>query len=144
MTRCKLSLRSLTLVVVLSAATLAWSQAPTVKGSFTLPMEARWGQVTLAPGEYTFVIAHDVSSPEKLELRRDGRFLGYILAAARDDAGNGRESSMLLQRSGNTYAVKELRIGEVALYSYQIPKVRTAQLAQASETTSVPIRASGK
>jgi hypothetical protein len=143
MSRYKISLRIVPLVVLLSAATLAWSQAPLAKGSFTLPMEARWGQFALVPGDYTFVISHDITSPEKVELRHDGAFVGFILAAARDD-GNFNQSSMLLQRTGDTYAVKELRIGDLGVFSYRVPKVRMSQLAQGPATTSVPVRASGK
>lgn len=143
MSRYKILTRVVPVVVLLWAATLAWSQAPLAKGSFTLPVEARWGQLALVQGDYTFVVRHDASAPELLELRHDGAFVGYILPAAHDE-GNFAASSMLLQRVGDGYAVKELRIGGVGAYSYKLPSARMSQLAQASGTKTVPVRASGK
>lgn len=140
----KMLLRMVPLVVLLWTATLAWSQAPLAKGSFTLPMQARWGQVALAPGEYTFVIPDKLAVPQLLELRHDGKFVAYILATAQGD-GNFNGSSVLLQRSGNTFAVKELRIGRVADFSYKLPTARASeQVAQAPEINSVPIVTAAK
>lgn len=143
MNRSRISLKIASLVVVLCAATLAWSQAPLAKGSFTLPMPVRWGSLSLAQGDYTFSITHNLSTPI-LELRHDGRFVGFIVSAARDDT-NAKKSSMLLQMTAGGYAVKELTISEVAAFSYAVPKIKRGEIvAQGAPDTSVPVQISRK
>ncbi len=139
MSRYKISMRILPVLVLLSAATLARAQAPVAKGSFTLPMQARWGDLALAPGNYTFVIPRDLTSPERVEVRRDGKFVGYVLTATRDESKSS-ESSMELQISGDTYAVSELRIKDAGVFTYAIPKTERMKLAHGA--TSIAVSAS--
>lgn len=127
------------IVVLLFAATLV--QAQDLKGSFTLPMEARWGQIAMAPGEYTFSMARGPNSPGVLQLRHNGVFVGNLLTASHDSATSS-QSSLLLEQSDGMYAVRSLRIADVGVFNYNAPKTTTRQVAQRS--TAIPVHASGR
>lgn len=129
------------MVVLVFAATLVPSQAQELRGSFALPMEARWGQFALAPGDYTFSMARAPNSTGALLLRRNGISLGYILTATRGNESSS-QSSLLLEQSDGTYSVRALRIPEVGVFTYNVPKPKARQVAQRS--TAIPVNASGK
>src|SRR2546428_6773761 len=46
--------KRLALAIGLLAASVSTAYAQSARGSFTLPHEARWGNVLLSPGVYTF------------------------------------------------------------------------------------------
>jgi hypothetical protein len=139
MTRKEKLLRILPLVLLLTAA-LARAQEPTTKYSFTLPAETRWAGMALVPGDYTFVISHDPMAASVLQLRHEGRFVGHVLMGPGGDA-NFENSSIVLEKSGSAYAVKELRLGQVGVFTYNLPKPKMERIA--SSETAISIR-SGK
>jgi hypothetical protein len=138
MNRYRLLTRTAPLVLLLLTAALAKAQMPLARGSFTLPEEVRWGSATLEPGDYTFVIQNRAVAPETLQLRHDGKIVATLLALGHEDA-NFQNSSLLLQKVGDSYAVQKLRIGEVGVFTYAMPNAKRAHLAQAVPTAAIPV-----
>lgn len=135
-------LKTAALAAVLVSA-LSLVQAQNVKGSFNLPMEVHWGRAILAPGAYTFSMSSQSASlPAILQLQREGRFVGNVLTMSQDPAKSG-ESSLLLTQAGGIYAVRELRVGNVGVFTYAIPKQKIIRVAQ-DNTVKLPVSSLGK
>jgi hypothetical protein len=76
-------------------------------GKFTLPMEVRWGENTLPPGDYTFAINPQVT-PYTAKVTGNNRTF-FVMAVSSDDRFSG-QSSLLLTRRGQTGVIRELHL----------------------------------
>jgi hypothetical protein len=98
------------LAVVLSAG-LAKSQV--VKGTFTLPVEVRWGGATLPAGDYTLRV-DDISVPQLIRVEGEGKS-AFILAGSHDPFAISNLSQLVLVETAHGYAVRSLEVGEVGV-----------------------------
>jgi hypothetical protein len=99
------------------------AQAQTARGTFKLPVEARWGTMILAPGEYDFTIS-DAVGGKILTVRsvETGR-AGMILASNVASLGSEKGSMLLLSKSDSGTYVKSLSLGDSGvMLNYTTPK----------------------
>jgi hypothetical protein len=117
------------------------ADAQVFQGKFTLPFQARWGQATLAAGEYSFTVDTLSWTGYTLRLYRGGKGVGMILAQSYDKSYSG--NAELIVEQGTVCTLRLPRVGIVLQYAPQRPKHITApeerQLAQL-----VPVAAAGK
>jgi hypothetical protein len=122
----------------------ARSQNYVQAGSFTLPFEARWGQVKLPAGTYSFLV--DAAHNEVIILQGT-RSLGIAIVSelAWHDAGKFEKPSMLCVRHDSTYSVRALKLpAEGTLYFFP-PKDKNRTVTQAPELIqSVPVTVAGQ
>jgi hypothetical protein len=80
-------------------------------GKFTLPFEANWNGITLAPGHYTFRFDRPLGT---MSLVRGGKHVGMLLAqsANREIPGG---SSLMLEETAGVITVRELRLADWGL-----------------------------
>ena len=97
------------LLAVLGAALSAGPlRAEDLIGKFTLPIEARWGQATLPPGDYSFRINPEVAPYMATVSGPEGTF--FLNAAASSDQKFSGRSSLVLARRGRTGVVREMHL----------------------------------
>lgn len=109
--------------------------AETVRGTFKLPVTARWGKMLLAPGEYEFVV--DTSSATRVVTitSKDTGWSGMVLASAIDDARTSSGSAMTLVKSEDTTYVKTVYLNDAGVaLEFSMPKAM-AKLAKAASPT---------
>jgi len=138
--------RSFNVVKVLHPAVLAGGLSASlasaqVQGKFTLPFEARWGQATLPPGEYSFNL--DTARVANIALVRQGqRTVALIMADSQTEQHEVTGSSALVAvRSGGKYRIRALRLAEAGVVlEYMPPKAERQILARAPQLLQrVPI-----
>jgi hypothetical protein len=87
-------------------------QAQTVRGSFKLPVEAHWGKMVLAPGEYQFTL-NDALGGRILTVRSlETGWSGMVMSSDASDLGSDRETKLLLTTSETGTYVRALCLGE--------------------------------
>jgi hypothetical protein len=130
--------RSFKLVAPLGLALLAGCFTANVasgqtayKGSFTLPFEARWGNVVLSPGEYSFTVDHGTVAG-KVTLRAEtGRALGFVMNEAVYDRQTFDRSELVLVLSGGNYIVRAVRMADLGVtLEYSVPGTGKQQIVQ--------------
>jgi hypothetical protein len=122
--------RSFKLVAPLGLALLAGcltanlaSAQEAYRGKFTLPFEARWGQVVLPAGQYSFTLDHGTVSGIVSVRGETGRALGFITNPAISDGQTFDRCELILVRSGENYTIRALRLPELGLtLEYSVPK----------------------
>ena len=111
--------------------------AETVRGTFQLPVAAHWGKMTLAPGEYEFVV--DTTSATRvvtITSKQTGRS-SMILASAIDEARTSSGSEMKLAKSEDTMYVKTLYLKDAGVaLEFSGPKPMTKLAKAASPATA--------
>jgi len=133
-----LTLCSLLLALLASCLGAASANAQEVKGTFTLPFDARWGKAILPAGPYSFTIDQAKSGGPLI-------LSGEKVHAIVRNQGFGTKpmdrSALILRSENGVYTVRELRltdIGMVLYYAPHHPKHQTA--AQEREMASlVPV-----
>ena len=123
----KLAMGSL-LALCLNAG-LANAQA--VAGKFTLPFAAHWGQATLAPGNYSFVL--DRGPDAKLEIIRAGKPIAFVMEQSYGPNPSANASLTVVRtRSGNSVTALSMpSIGRVLTYAPHQPKRSPAEKERA-------------
>ena len=113
-----MTLAGLILAVFALGATGAQAQqAPSLSithfgGTFTLPMEAQWGKVTLPAGQYSLYygsVQDGSASMVEVVGKAKGSPHGVIPVAGRDDA-SAAKSSLVCVREGSTLIVRRLEM----------------------------------
>ncbi|MBZ5516459.1 MAG: hypothetical protein LAN62_16730 [Acidobacteriia bacterium] len=129
------------LATVLSAGLLS---AEDYRVTFTLPCEARWGEATLPPGDYSMIV--DTASPYKVTVIRGENGRRFVLPMGINDHQFAGRSVLVLVRHGGQGTVRALRLtGPGLVFSYAPPKGESRLLAQAPELIQrIPVGASGK
>ena len=106
-------------------------------GKFTLPVEARWGTATLAPGDYT--ISMELESARTfnyLIVRGEGKS-AFILENVTDKKEYSNHSQLTLVSTAAGYAVQTFDAGEAGLtLSYLVPRNKRGPAAHESELHS--------
>jgi len=116
------------------------ANAQAVQGKFTLTFAARWGQVILPAGDYSFSM-DSVGNPCPITLYRGKNGVSVILAQAQDKKDSGRAELTVVRGTVRTLSLPEL--GVVFQYAPQHHKYLTApderEIAQI-----VPVVTTGK
>lgn len=118
----KLVVRSVVFASIVIALLSAVSNAETMRGTFKLPTETRWGAIVLAPGKYQFSV--DTQSTGKVVVveSEDSRWSGMIMAVSLSDAGSSRTRLELAKSETGSY-VKALYLGEIGVaLNFDTPK----------------------
>ena len=120
----------LALLTACMGASLANAQS--AAGKFNLPVEVRWGQAVLPPGNYSFTVNSSSDSPPNTVLvRGEDRKLRIILSPAYDYSFSGK-NEVTVERQGEGNTVRSLRLADVGLVIYfPAPKAKMQMLAQA-------------
>lgn len=111
------------------------SKAETVRGTFQLPVAARWGKMELQPGEYEFVV--DTTSPTRIVtvISKSTGWSGMILASAVDEGRMSSESKLKMAGSDGVTYVKTLYLKDAGVaLEFPVPKPIT-KLAKAGSRT---------
>jgi hypothetical protein len=100
----------------------ASAQTINLKGAFDLPMKAHWSQMTLVPGHYTVVVAHELSGFSYLRL--NGPQGSQMKIVNVSSLVNTTDTNYLrLERTGSEYVVREFHCGSIGqVYRFSIPK----------------------
>jgi hypothetical protein len=133
--------RSSKLVVALGLALLAGcltanpaSAQDAFKGSFTLPFEARWGNIVLPPGEYSFTLSHPAVDGIVTIQKETGRYVGRLLNQGVFDQQRLDRSELILVRRGGNYRIRALRLADLGLtLEYAVPKAERQLTSQAPQ-----------
>ncbi|MBI1939888.1 MAG: hypothetical protein HYS33_00110 [Acidobacteria bacterium] len=128
------------IVAMLFAASVA--RAEEYRGTFTLPIEVRWGNATLPPGDYTFVLEAD-KFPQLATIRGEKTAAMVMPTRGAGPATSGK-SALILIRAGNQGFVRQLRLVEAGLaFNYGPPLPKGRLLAQGPELIQrIPVRVS--
>ena len=115
------------------------------RGRFTLSVEARWGNVVLPPGDYSFALDHATSSGKVSVRGETGRALGFITNPAISDRQTFDRSELILVRSGGNYTIRALRLPELGLtLEYSVPKSGRQFIVQAPQLLErIPVMMGG-
>jgi hypothetical protein len=126
------------------AANLASAQE-VFYGRFTLPFQARWGQVVLSPGEYSFTLDHGVVGGKVTIWREGKQGVGFVPTQAIYTGQTVDHSELILVRSGGTYAVRAVRMAELGLtLEYSVPKTGMQLITQAPQLLQrIPVTMGG-
>lgn len=90
----------------------AHGNAETLRGTFKLSTEARWGMMVLAPGEYEFTYDSGASSRVVTVQSKDSRWSGMVMAKALSGIEDKAVSRLQLADSGTGTYVKSLYISD--------------------------------
>jgi hypothetical protein len=90
----------------------ASGSAETLRGTFKLSTEARWGMMVLAPGDYEFTYDSASSSRVVTVQSRESGWTGMVMAKALSGTGDKATSGLQLATSEKGTYVKSLYISE--------------------------------
>lgn len=95
-------------------------------GRFTLPFQARWGNVDLQPGNYVMRTTHTIASRMQIFVISDeaeGKPVGQFIAAARDPLPESDQNILVCVRRGQRHVVQSLWLGNLGeIVTFQIAK----------------------
>lgn len=144
--------RSLKLVAPLGLALLAGcftanlaNAQEVYRGRFTLPVEARWGQIVLPPGEYSFTLDHGTVSGIVSVREETGRAVGYVRSEGISDLQTFDRSELVLVRSGENYTIRALRLADLGItIEYSVPKAERQLIVQGPQLLErIPVAMGG-
>jgi hypothetical protein len=121
------------------------AQGISAKGAFTLPYEVRWGNVVLAPGDYTFTMKSTVA-PAIMTLSGPDRSI-FVPALTVEGKNTNQHSALTIESRGGERFVRELYLADGGLhFQYSVPKIAKSerQLAQGPATTEHVLVSIGK
>jgi hypothetical protein len=112
------------------------------KGTFTLPVEVRWGAATLPPGNYTLQL-DSVSAPRFIRVDGEGKS-ALILTGSHDPFEISNHSQLVLAETAQGYAVRSFEVGEYGVsIDFAVSKHNITQYAsngKPSGKMEVPVR----
>jgi hypothetical protein len=134
---------ALALLAACSTANLA-SAREAYAGTFTLSVEARWGNMVLPPGDYSFTLDQGTNTGIVCIRGRSG-YLGVILNQGTDAQQTFARSELILVRSGENYTIRALRLAELGTaYEYAVPKTGKQLIVQAPQLLErIPVSMGG-
>ncbi len=135
----RLSLAAGVVAILLAAGA---ARAEKHRGTFTLPVEVYWGQATLPPGDYTFVL--DTGKSSCLATIRGEKTAVMVMPAQGTEIIKSGKSALILIREGNRGFVRQLRLVEAGqAFNYAPPRPKGRLLAQGPELVQlIPVRVS--
>lgn len=99
-----------------------FGNAETAHGTFKLPTEARWGELSLAPGEYEFTVNDDASGRILIVRSRESGWSGMVLSASSSDMQFAEGTKLLLAKSEEGVYVRALCLGDSGvMLNYRMP-----------------------
>jgi hypothetical protein len=108
-------------------AASAQNFSPVFKGTFTLPFEARWGQATLAPGDYSFSVDR-ASGPYLVTVRGEGETV-IVMAMSGWTGDLSGHSHLTAVRTGRGYRIRSLEMTDLGqTLTFGIPKAERRQI----------------
>ena len=109
------------------------SKAETVHGTFKLPVEAHWGKMVLAPGEYEFTVDME-SAARVITIRsKNSGWSGMVLSESLSDISSAAGESLMLAKSEQGMYVQKLSLNEVGIaMNFAVPKTRVSKLAKST------------
>jgi hypothetical protein len=117
-------------------------QARVAGGQFKLPFDAKWGEVALPTGGYTFSIDH-IASNGVFTIYRGSQALGFVRPEMLDDKENRSQSATLVCiRHDRKLTVRALRLPHRGTFYFPITKELSALVAQQPqliETVSISV-----
>ena len=117
------------------------------KGSFTLPFEARWGNIVLPAGQYSFTLDHATAQGIVTIQKETGRYgyMGRVLNQGTYDRQVVDHSELVLVRSGGNYRIRALRLGDLGMtFEYSVPKGERQLISQTPQLLErIPVRMGG-
>ncbi len=123
---------ALVALALCSTAALGKSQ-DAYQGTFTLPFEAHWAGATLPAGEYTILMAQDIT-PYQLFVRGQGT-RAIIMATAHDTEAVSGQSHLTVVSSGGREVITSLEAGQIGMsFDYAISKAKSAGESDESKT----------
>jgi hypothetical protein len=134
----KFALRAVLFVVCAVATFSILGNAETVHGSFKLPVEAHWGTMLLAPGDYEFSV--DTRSGGNIVTVRsvDSRWTGMAMSGSSSGGGANPGSGLTLSKSEGMTYVKALYLGDLGVeLNFGTPKVSKASKLAKSQTATM-------
>jgi hypothetical protein len=132
--------RSFKLVAPLGLALLAGcftanlaSAGGAYNGKFTLSVEARWGQMVLPPGDYSFTLDR-ATNLGIVTIWRGSKPVEMVLNQGSFDSQTLDRSELILVRSGGNYTIRALRLAELGLtLQFSVPKTGGQLIVQAPQ-----------
>lgn len=98
-----------------------FGSAETMRGRFKLPVEAHWGMMVLAPGEYEFTT--DTGTRIVTVRSGDTGWSGMILSVSASDMHGQSGSGIALAPSENGVYVQALYLGDLGVsLNFEMPK----------------------
>ena len=123
------------------------ASAKDAAGKFTLTSEARWGDVVLAPGLYSFRINSTSQGRILTLLNEENRHaVGIVMAQSDENQIFSEKSDLVLVHNGGKAFVRALELKDLGMtFYYSLPKGQNQILAQAPMLIQrVPIAMAGK
>ena len=114
-------------------------QAQTTHGRFKLPVEAHWGKMVLAPGEYEFTVSDALAGRILTVRSKETGWSAMIMSSDASELGSDKETKLLLTKSETGTYVRALCLGDSGVkLNYGTPKPgKMTRLSPPQSTTMV-------
>lgn len=125
-------------VIIAGTATIASAQ----QANFHLPFEAKWGSLTLPPGDYNIQLPQPSMGTRQILVR--GPAVGFVMTMASDAYGVRKEPSnndyLQLVKVNDVYYVTKFEDGTRATtFFFKAPKESHVEQAAAREVLTIPV-----
>jgi hypothetical protein len=140
-----LALTVLGLAYLGSSAIPAAAQGAIYKGSFTLPVAAKWQSTELPAGHYTFSM-NSIGFPNQIRVEGENGAV-YVGSVGTLEKDSGEKSFLVLEERGDRKFVRELYLAQLALHvRYYVPsQPKDEMLAKLpAKTERIPVLAASK
>jgi hypothetical protein len=133
------AVRAVLFVVCAVSLLSAAGNAETARGTFKLPVEARWGSLLLAPGEYEFTVDIDSTDRMVTVLSKDSGGSGMVMSVSLSDPTTETGPGLKLAKSPEGLYVQTLYLGDSGMaLNFTAPKAtRLTRLTKASPATTM-------
>ena len=137
------TMRGLGQMSILAASLLVLSgsnsSAQEFKGSFLLPVEARWGKVDLKAGEYKILLTPASAVPQLQIQDKDGKRV-LVVAMYREGGSDSDSNTLTLVNVDGKYFIRTLQAGDIGqVLTFRVPKAGMTELAR-SEQSEIHLR----
>lgn len=120
------------LVLLTACMGASLANAQTAAGKFNLPVEVRWGQAVLPPGNYSFTLNFTANLPAYTVVVRGEGHTASMIASTIVDNNHSGKSELIVERNGVRGTVRALRLPYAGLVIYYpVPRAERPVLAQA-------------
>lgn len=110
------------------------ASAQEIAGKFNLPFTARWGDIVLAPGQYSFTNVWTKGGTPVIEVSRGTHGVGMIIAQPLgSEAPSSDPSYLTAEKLAGGYRISSLVLNEEGIkVRFAVPK---GEVLEASQTT---------
>lgn len=125
-------------------ASRANAQDVALKGTFTLPYEARWGAAVLPPGDYTLSLPAAYTNIPVMYVSNQSKTVYIGMGSGRSKA-ESQQSYLRVEDVGGMHVVRQFNsaiTGE--LISFPVSKSVKNALVARNQSTTLPVSAAGK